>query len=133
MWVRSLGQEDSLEKEMTTHSSIPAWEIPWTERSLVGYSPWDPKELDVNEHSTASNADWTYLMECIIKNTGIRRDTSLAYADPTPQHNSHSGVHPSTSLLSTGKSASRGQLREQCLFWFWTDPFFFHCPMYLIC
>ena len=30
-WVRSLGWEDPLEKEMTTHSSIPAWEIPWTE------------------------------------------------------------------------------------------------------
>ena len=26
-WVQSLGQEDSLEKEMTTHSSILAWEI----------------------------------------------------------------------------------------------------------
>ena len=26
-----LGQEDPLEKEMTTHSSIPVWEIPWTE------------------------------------------------------------------------------------------------------
>ena len=33
MWVRSLGQEDSLEKEMTTHSSTLAWEIPWTEES----------------------------------------------------------------------------------------------------
>ena len=31
MWVRSLGQEDSLEKEMTTHSSTLAWVIPWTE------------------------------------------------------------------------------------------------------
>ena len=30
-WVQSLGQEDSLEKEMTTHSSILAWKIPWTE------------------------------------------------------------------------------------------------------
>ena len=30
-WVRSLGQEDPLEKEMTTHSSILAWRIPWTE------------------------------------------------------------------------------------------------------
>ena len=30
-WVQSLGQEDLLEKEMTTHSSILAWEIPWTE------------------------------------------------------------------------------------------------------
>jgi len=31
MWVPSLGWEDPLEKEMETHSSIPAWEIPWTE------------------------------------------------------------------------------------------------------
>ena len=30
-WVQSLGQEDSLEKEMTTHSNILAWRIPWTE------------------------------------------------------------------------------------------------------
>ena len=30
-WVRSLGQEDLLEGEMTTGSSILAWEIPWTE------------------------------------------------------------------------------------------------------
>ena len=29
--VRSLGQEDPLEKEITTHSSIFAWRIPWTE------------------------------------------------------------------------------------------------------
>ena len=29
--VRSLGQEDPLEEEMTTHSSILTWEIPWTE------------------------------------------------------------------------------------------------------
>ena len=29
--VQSLGQEDSLEKEMATHSSILIWEIPWTE------------------------------------------------------------------------------------------------------
>ena len=29
--VRSLGQEDRLEKEMATHSSILAWKIPWTE------------------------------------------------------------------------------------------------------
>ena len=30
-WVRSLGQEDPLEKAMATHSSILAWKIPWTE------------------------------------------------------------------------------------------------------
>ena len=31
MWVRSSSRKDSLEKEMATHSSILAWEIPWTE------------------------------------------------------------------------------------------------------
>ena len=31
MWVRSLGQEDPLEKGMATHSNILAWRIPWTE------------------------------------------------------------------------------------------------------
>ena len=31
MWVQSLGQDDSLEKEMATHSSILVWNIPWTE------------------------------------------------------------------------------------------------------
>ena len=30
-WVRSLGQEDPLKQEVETHSSILAWEIPWTE------------------------------------------------------------------------------------------------------
>ena len=31
IWVRSLGQEDPLKKEMATHSSTLAWKIPWTE------------------------------------------------------------------------------------------------------
>ena len=30
-WVRSLGQEDLLEEEMVTHSSILSWKIPWAE------------------------------------------------------------------------------------------------------
>ena len=67
-WVRSLGREDPLEREMATHSSIIAWKTPWMEehrkwqptpaflpgkphgwRSIVGYNPWDHKELDMNE------------------------------------------------------------------------------------
>ena len=32
MWVQPLGWEDPLEKETATHSSILAWEIPWTEQ-----------------------------------------------------------------------------------------------------
>ena len=40
-WVRSLGQEDFLEKGMATHSSSLAWKIPWIEESggLVGLMP----------------------------------------------------------------------------------------------
>ena len=47
-WVRLLGWEDPLEKEMATHASILAWKIPWT-RSLVGYSPKGRKESDMTE------------------------------------------------------------------------------------
>ena len=38
MQVRSLGQEDPLEEDMATHSSILAWRIPG-QRSLVSYNP----------------------------------------------------------------------------------------------
>ena len=48
-WVRSLGQEDSLEKEMATHSSTLAQKIPWTEEPGAGYCPWGRKELDTTE------------------------------------------------------------------------------------
>ena len=47
-WVRSLGQEDPLEKEMATHSSTLAWKS-HGQRSLVDYSPWDRKESDMTE------------------------------------------------------------------------------------
>ena len=38
--VQSLGQEDPLEKEMATHSSILAWKIPWTEKPGGLQSMW---------------------------------------------------------------------------------------------
>ena len=49
-WVQSLGQEDPLEKEIATHSSILAWEIPWTE---------EPARL----HSMGSQKRWTRLSD----------------------------------------------------------------------
>ena len=48
-WVRSLGQEDALEKEMASHSSILAWRIPWTEETGGLYSPRGHKESDTTE------------------------------------------------------------------------------------
>ena len=47
-WVRSLGWEDPLEKEMATHSSILAWKIPWTEEpgrlQSIGHKKSDTTE-----------------------------------------------------------------------------------------
>ena len=44
-WVRSLGQEDPLEKEMTTYSSILAWRISWTEEP-AGLQSMESQESD---------------------------------------------------------------------------------------
>ena len=53
-WVQSLGQEDPLEKEMATHSSILAWRIPWMEE-LGGLQSTGCKEQD-----TLSNFTFTF-------------------------------------------------------------------------
>ena len=50
MWALSLGWEDPLEKEMTTHFSILAWKMPWTEEP-GRLHPWGGKELDKTEHA----------------------------------------------------------------------------------
>ena len=47
-WVPSLGQEDPLEKEMATHSTVLAWRIPWTEE-LGGLQSTGRKESDTTE------------------------------------------------------------------------------------
>ena len=48
MRFRSLGQENPLEEEMVTHSSILAGKIPWTEEP-GSYSPWGHKESDTTQ------------------------------------------------------------------------------------
>ena len=48
--VQSLCWEDPLEEEIVTHYSILAWEI-HGQRSLVGYSPWGRKKLDVTKQA----------------------------------------------------------------------------------
>ena len=47
-WVLSLGQEDPLEKEVATHSSILAWRIPWTEEP-GGLQSMRSQESDTSE------------------------------------------------------------------------------------
>ena len=48
-WVRSLGQEDPLDREMATHSSILAWRIPQTEEIAGLHSSQGCKESDTTE------------------------------------------------------------------------------------
>ena len=49
MCVQSLGWEDPLEEDRATHSSIPDWRLPWTEKPGAGYSQWSLEESDTTE------------------------------------------------------------------------------------
>ena len=58
MWVQSLGQEDPLEEEIATHSSILAWGIPWTEEP-GGLQSMGPQECQIqssNSRRTTNNS-----------------------------------------------------------------------------
>ena len=50
MWVRSLGQEDILQEETVTRSTVLAWRIQGR-RSLVSYSPGGHRQLDVTKET----------------------------------------------------------------------------------
>ena len=63
-WVRSLGQEDPLEKGKAIHSSILAWRIPQTEELGALHSPWGCKEFGqdlATEHAHTFNKEQTIL------------------------------------------------------------------------
>ena len=62
MQVGSWDGEDPLEKEMTTHYSILAPQNPHGQKSLVGYSPWSHKDLDMTEHTHTAkpSTKWSY-------------------------------------------------------------------------
>ena len=71
MWIQSLGQEDLLEEEITTHSNILVWKIPWTE---------EPGELHFNSvqfsHSVVSDSLQPHWLQ----------HTRLSYPSPTPAY-----------------------------------------------
>ena len=93
MLVLPLGQEDSLEKEMATHSSIPAWKSPWTE---------EPGGLQSMESQRVGH-DWAGIHESCeaadsVEATGytFRKQTgSLSPTDPRGQVQRH---HPESAL-----------------------------------
>ena len=57
--VRSLGREDPLGKETATHSSILAWEIPWTEETGGLQSLGSQRVRDYTESNTALNSKYS--------------------------------------------------------------------------
>ena len=61
-WVRSLGQEDPLEKEMETYFSIPAWRIPRTEKpgGLQSMGSQRVRQDWATEHSHIQEADYLF-------------------------------------------------------------------------
>ena len=61
--VRSLSQEDPLKKEMSTHSSIHAWEIPWTEEPgrLQSMDSQKSQTQPSNQTTTAFTGDGHYV------------------------------------------------------------------------
>ena len=79
MQVLSLGREDPLEEEVATHSSILAWEILLTDKSLVGYSPWSCKELDMIErlstHAKSPNQKGTFSLST--RGVGLQKEINF--------------------------------------------------------
>ena len=64
MWVRSLGQEDPLEKEMAAHSSIRAWRIPMVRGA------WQAAVHGVTKTGLDTTEDWTLKLLSIYRNYG---------------------------------------------------------------
>jgi len=61
-WLWFLGREETLEKEITTHFSIPAWEIPWTEepgwlQSMGSQKSWT-RLSNLNNNTSESSLVW---------------------------------------------------------------------------
>ena len=99
-WVRSLGREGPLEKEMATHSSILAWRIPWTEE-LGGLQSTGSQRVDTTERlhfhfqgCILSPCLFNLYAEYIMRNTGLeeapagikiagRNINNLRYTDDT--------------------------------------------------
>ena len=68
--VQSLGQEDPLEKEMATHSSIRAWKIPWTEEPGGLHTIHGVAESDMTErlHFTSLYSTGNYVQYPVTNN-----------------------------------------------------------------
>ena len=137
--VQSLGQEDPLEKEMATHSSILAWEIPWTEepdtlqsmgsqKSRTGLSNWTI--FKVQYRSEPKCKLWTL----VNNNVSIWLTHCTPCATPKPSlsnrklRNLYAGQeatvrtgHGTTDWFQIGKGVHQGCISLPCVFNFYEE------------
>ena len=94
--VQSLGQEDSLEECMATHSSILAWRIPWIEESGRLW-PWGRKELntaEVTEHACTKHFVGRSPYKALKENERAERGYFIAVAHTQTHKHKHTNTKP---------------------------------------
>ena len=136
MWVQSLGQEDPREEGMTTHSSILAWRIPWTEEpgglpsmglQRVGHdcmtNPWVQEEKQAGRLGVAVGEERSIqnppgVRRCVLKaRCLLLRPASLgvfshARGGPEPQELLPKQVQPALSLTDVCTVCSASSLNS---------------------
>ena len=75
-WVQSLGQEDPLDKEMATHSSILAWKIAWTEKP-GGLQSMESQRVRIIYNDKEPEKEYIYITKSHLKVTQHCKPTVL--------------------------------------------------------
>ena len=128
-WVWSLCWEDSLAKEMATHSSTLALKIPWTEEFGAGYCPWGRKESGTTEwlqkkkkkkkitnrwllHSTGNLTQYSVVTKCW--GVGIQKREDISWCTLLYSRNWHNIVkQPYSNKCSLKRSEWEAEIKRQ--------------------
>ena len=97
------GSGKSLKKRMATHSSIPAWGIPWTEEP-VGYNPWGCKVLDTTKQLTHNANSNLRFLSCLQASVKLVMYVLLS---PSQEHSlKHSSLWPHSLVFTSSNVPS---------------------------
>ena len=123
--IWSLGQEGPLEKQTAAHSSILAWEIPWTEEPGRLWPPWRHKESDTTEHThTHIHTHVTsifIILETLVYQIILRNwNKTFQTAKTTTNNNNKNTTLPKLNGLDLALSDSQGRPHW---FFFWPVGF----------
>ena len=87
IWVRFLGWEDPLEKEMATHSSILTWKISWMEepgRSMGSQRVSHDWATSLSQNPSSPTRDWTQGYSSGVLTTGLNHSLDILYCQEDP-------------------------------------------------